>query len=167
MVITRPVVTALVVCLSFCDGLLAKPAKANTAKAKVAASKARTATKSSPRAGVKRKGSAKAQTVRWVKKPAAPVNPGSERIREVQQALIDRGYLRTEATGSWNGDSSEALKRFEAEQKVKVDGKIDSKMLISLGLGPKYDTNLSLPVPGAGGVVTADDSKQQQDQQRN
>jgi peptidoglycan hydrolase-like protein with peptidoglycan-binding domain len=149
MVITRPAVTVLVVCLSFVMGLAAKPV---VSKAKQSAAKARTAT---------RKTSQK-RTVAYRKpvprRTSTPVVPGSERLRHVQTALIERGYLQGEATGQWNAQSVEALKKFEADQKVRVDGKIDSKMLIALGLGPKYDSNLSLPVPGSssGLVVAAD-----------
>ena len=95
------------------------------------------------------------------------MSPGSNRIREVQQALLERGYLKSEVTGSWNAASVEALKRFEADQKVKVDGKIDSKTLIALGLGPKYDNNLNLPVPGASGTVVAADQATNNEPQRN
>ncbi len=154
MVITRPVVTALVVCLVGGCGLLAKVAP--QVKAKQAASKARTTTK---------KGKVPLRRVAVSKKPTAPAAPASDRIREVQQALAERGYLKSSPSGQWNVDSIDALKRFEADQHVKVDGKLDSKVLIALGLGPKYDSNLSLPVPGASGSVVAADQNLN-DQQR-
>jgi peptidoglycan hydrolase-like protein with peptidoglycan-binding domain len=159
MVMTRPAVTVLAVCLCTGLGWAAAP---SSVKAKQAAAKARTATKktSSKRVVAYRKP--------VPKKPSAPAAPGSERLRSVQQALIERGYLNSSASGVWNADSIEALKRFEADQKVKVDGKIDSKMLIALGLGPKYDNNLSLPVPsGNGGLVFAADQSSNNDPQRN
>lgn len=167
MVITRSAVTALVVCLVGACGLLAKPV-AN--QVKHAAPKARTATKvSSARTLAARKTAQSARTP--YRKPAprqtvAPVSPASSRIREVQQALMERGYLRSEVSGSWNAASIEALKRFEADQKVRVDGKIDSKTLIALGLGPKYDNNLNLPVPGASGNVVAADQATNNEPQR-
>lgn len=49
---------------------------------------------------------------------------------------------------------------------MKVDGKLNAKALIELGLGPKYDRNLALPVPASGGAVLADDGRQQFDLQR-
>lgn len=168
MVMTRPAVTALVVCLVGACGLLAKPV---ATQAKQPAPKARTATKvSSARTIAARKSAQTARTP--YRKPAprqsvAPVSPGSSRIREVQQALHERGYLQSEVTGTWNAASIEALKRFEADQKVKVDGKIDSKTLIALGLGPKYDNNLNLPVPGASGTVVAADQATNNEPQRN
>jgi hypothetical protein len=147
MVITRPAVTALVVCLVGSLGLVAKPVSNG---AKQAATKARTAT---------RQKSSKSKVVAYRKpiprKFAAPASPGSDRIRSVQMALIERGYLQGEATGSWNAASIEALKKFETAQKVRVDGKIDSKMLIALGLGPKYDNGLNGP-SGTDTAVAAD-----------
>jgi hypothetical protein len=78
----------------------------------------------------------------------------------VQQALIERGYLQGEATGVWNAQSVEALKKFETEQTWKADGKIDSRGLIALGLGPQYDANITLPIPAgnSGSVIGADQS---------
>jgi hypothetical protein len=80
---------------------------------------------------------------------------------------VERGYLQGDGNGAWNTQCVEALKRFEADQKVRVDGKIDSKMLIALGLGPKYDNNLSLPVPsGSTGIVVAADQATSNEQPR-
>lgn len=153
MVISRPAVTLLVVCL--CTSLGFAAAKPQ-AKAKLAAAKARTATRAT--SARSKSGKVVAYRKPIPRKPVAPAAPASERIRLVQQALIEKGYLSGMATGVWSAESVDALKRFEASQNVKVDGKIDSKMLIALGLGPKYDNNLSLPVPGGagGGVVAAD-----------
>ncbi len=160
MVITRPAVTVLVVCLVGACGLLAKPV---ATKAKQAAAKARTAAKvSSARTGVPKRPLPTRVAYRKPApyKPVAPTAPASNRLREVQVALIERGYLQGDGNGAWNAQCVEAMKRFEADQKVRVDGKIDSKMLIALGLGPKYDNNLNLPVPSSstGTVVAADQS---------
>lgn len=168
MVITRPAVTALVVCLFGSCGLLAKPVANQITHA---TSKARTATKvSSARTLAARKNVQSARTP--YRKPAprqsiAPLSPTSNRIREVQEALTERGYLQSEVSGTWNAASIVALKRFEADQKVRVDGKIDAKILIALGLGPKYDNNLNLPVPGASGNVVAADQATSNESQRN
>lgn len=159
MVITRPAVTVLVVCLSVSMGWAAQPA---STKAKQAATKARTATRKSSQT------KALAYHKPVPRKPSAPVAPASNRLREVQLALIERGYLSGDASGAWNAQCVEALKKFEADQKVRVDGKIDSKVLIALGLGPKYDSNLSLPVPsGASGAVVAADQSNNNEPQRN
>jgi len=167
MVITRPAVTVLVVCLVGVCGLAASPA---TTKAKQAAAKSRTATKvSSARKGVAKRPLAARVAYRKPApyKPVAPSAPASNRLREVQLALIDRGYLQGDGNGAWNAQCVEALKHFETDQKVRVDGRIDSKMLIALGLGPKYDNNLNLPVPsGSTGTVVAADQSNNNEQPR-
>ena len=67
--------------------------------------------------------------------------PTPERYREVQQALIGRGYLEAPATGQWGSDSVEALKKFQRDQSLKDSGKLDALSLIALGLGPKRTAN--------------------------
>jgi peptidoglycan hydrolase-like protein with peptidoglycan-binding domain len=71
------------------------------------------------------------------KRPPRQMNPSPERYRDIQQALIDKGFLDGPANGVWDDKSIAALKRFEESQKLKMDGKIDSLSLIALGLGPK------------------------------
>jgi peptidoglycan hydrolase-like protein with peptidoglycan-binding domain len=72
------------------------------------------------------------------RKPAPPkqMQPTPERYREIQQALIERGFLDGEPTGKWDERTIEAWKRFEESEDLPVDGKIDSKALMALGLAP-------------------------------
>jgi peptidoglycan hydrolase-like protein with peptidoglycan-binding domain len=63
--------------------------------------------------------------------------PTPDRYKEIQAALIDKGYLQGEATGEWGPDSVDALKRFQADENLQVDGKVGALSLIALGLGPK------------------------------
>lgn len=73
-----------------------------------------------------------------VRKAAPPkqMQPTPERYREIQQALIDRGFLEGEPTGKWDEQTIEAWKRFEESENLPVDGKLDAKALIALGLAP-------------------------------
>jgi peptidoglycan hydrolase-like protein with peptidoglycan-binding domain len=81
---------------------------------------------------------------------ASQKRPTQERYRQIQQALIDRGYLGGPADGLWGPKSQSALKDFEQDQNLNPDGKIDSLALIALGLGPKRDSSLVAPaVPAA------------------
>jgi murein L,D-transpeptidase YcbB/YkuD len=73
--------------------------------------------------------------------------PTLERYQEIQQALASKGYLQGEPTGAWGPDSVDALKRFQTDQSLMPDGKINSLSLIALGLGPKRLTAKSDPVP--------------------
>jgi peptidoglycan hydrolase-like protein with peptidoglycan-binding domain len=66
--------------------------------------------------------------------------PSADRYREIQQALAAKGYLQAEqATGAWDQNSMDALKRFQMEQNLEPSGKINSLSLIALGLGPKHE----------------------------
>jgi peptidoglycan hydrolase-like protein with peptidoglycan-binding domain len=69
----------------------------------------------------------------------APQQPSSARYKEIQQALADKGYFRSEPDGTWGPASVDALKHFQHDQKLAEDGKIGSLSLIALGLGPKRE----------------------------
>ncbi len=79
--------------------------------------------------------------------------PTPDRYREIQQALASKGYLHGEPNGEWGADSADALKRFQADQNLMPDGKINSLSLIALGLGPKRLTAKSDATPQAGAPV--------------
>jgi peptidoglycan hydrolase-like protein with peptidoglycan-binding domain len=91
-------------------------------------SKSRSASKH----GKSKKKSASAAST-W-KRQAAPT---PDRYREIQQALIAKGYLKSEATGVWDTRSSEALVQFQADHNLSPTGKLSSASLIGLGLGSK------------------------------
>jgi hypothetical protein len=68
------------------------------------------------------------------------LQPTPERYKEIQQALLAKGYLQPEqATGVWNQNSADALKQFQVAQNIDSSGKINSLSLIALGLGPKHE----------------------------
>jgi hypothetical protein len=71
--------------------------------------------------------------------------PTPERYKEIQGALAAKGYLGPDdASGRWDQTSIDAMKKFQADQKLDSTGKINSLSLIALGLGPKHD---SAPAP--------------------
>lgn len=73
--------------------------------------------------------------------------PEPERIREIQQALTDRGYP-LQVSGAWDGSTVDALKKFQSDQQIENlsgKGKLDSMTLIALGLGPKREPPSDLP----------------------
>jgi hypothetical protein len=112
-----------------------KPAARSTSKtsaSKTSAPKATTTT------------TAKRTTTSKSKRPAvvahrSPQQPSVERYKEIQQALADKGYFKSEPDGTWGSASIDALKRFQHDQKLAEDGKIGSLSLIALGLGPKRE----------------------------
>ena len=73
--------------------------------------------------------------------------PTSERYSEIQKALAEKGYLKSEPSGVWGADSVDALKRFQNDNKLTPDGKIGARSLIHLGLGPKHESSSEFAVP--------------------
>jgi len=79
----------------------------------------------------------------WRNRQTAPT---PDRYKEIQEALVAKGYLSSEdANGAWGASSMDALKKFQAEETLESTGKIDSLSLIALGLGPKHDSAPVLP----------------------
>lgn len=87
--------------------------------------------------------------VRRAAGPSYQMHPDPERYQQIQQALADRGYFKGQVNGQWGDDSVDALKRFQADQKLGTDGKINSLTLNGLGLGPKHDGGVPTPAPVA------------------
>lgn len=117
------------------------PSRKNTAKKSSTTAKKRSASTAKKK---KRSGKSSARSgSTWRSRQLAP-EPG--RYREIQQALIDKGYLEGPASGQWNQDSVDALRRFQREQNLQPSGKINSLSIIALGLGPRYDSASASPV---------------------
>ena len=109
-----------------------------SASAKLASSKKPAVTK-----GRKGKNSRSAHAT----SPSYQLHPDPERYAEIQRALADRGYFKGEPNGEWKDDSIDALKRFQADQKLPDDGKISALTLTGLGLGPRHDGSTAVTVP--------------------
>ncbi len=71
------------------------------------------------------------------------MTPTPDRYREIQQALIDKGFYKGEPTGVWSPDCISALKEFQQAQSLEPSGKLDSLSLIALGLGPKRTSSVA------------------------
>ena len=68
------------------------------------------------------------------------LQPTTDRYKEIQTALASKGFLQPgQATGTWDQNSTDALKQFQSAQNLEASGKINSLSLIALGLGPKHD----------------------------
>jgi hypothetical protein len=118
---------------------------ATPTKKKASKNKKKSTTVSSSSKTGKKKAPAKKSATTWRNRQLAP---STDRYREIQTALAGKGYLKPEdATGSWNSTSSEALKKFQSEQNLDANGKINSLSLIALGLGPKRETPAIPPPP--------------------
>lgn len=134
-----------------CSSLAATPAKPHKRRHPTTGAAAPSAAK--PHAAAVVKGT-KASGRRKGKVARAPARsyqqaPTADRFKEIQQALASKGYLQGEPNGQWGPDSMDALKRFQADQNLMPDGKINSLSLIALGLGPKRLTAKSDATPPA------------------
>jgi peptidoglycan hydrolase-like protein with peptidoglycan-binding domain len=98
---------------------------------------AKTGSVAKPASTVARRRSSKPAKTAVASRKYTPQQPTPERLKEIQQALADRGYFSGSVDGTWGPASIEALKRFQREQSLTDDGKIGSLSLIALGLGPK------------------------------
>ena len=135
------VALGMIVCVW--SGPLAAARKKSTAK-KTAGTKTAAAGKSS-----KKTGGSKATKTTWRNRQTAPT---PERYREIQQALATKGYLNADqVTGHWTDASAGAMRKFQADQKLDPNGKINSLSLIALGLGPRHEPagEVKPPVPPA------------------
>jgi hypothetical protein len=94
---------------------------------------------SSKAAGARNTSRKRGRYARHAPAPSYQQHPDPERYRQIQEALTERGYFKGEVNGQWGDDSVDALKRFQADQKLDNDGKINALTLIGLGLGPKHD----------------------------
>lgn len=83
------------------------------------------------------------------RRPPTQQQPTTDRYKEIQQALADKGYFQGPVDGAWNPGSVEALKRFQKDQNLDPDGKIGSLSLIALGLGPKRGVASAQSTPAA------------------
>lgn len=105
-------------------------------------SKTKPATKSAKGKASGAKRSTHSRTARRVPKRswrAGQMQPTADRYKEIQEALVKKGYLHQEPTGKWDQESIDALRRFQQEQNLNPTGKLDSLSIIALGLGPKYE----------------------------
>ena len=79
--------------------------------------------------------------------------PSSDRYREIQEALAAKGYLKSSPTGTWDAESQEALKHFQADQNIQQTGTLNSISLIALGLGPAKPTGVPQTPSATGGAT--------------
>ncbi len=87
------------------------------------------------------------------------LQPEPQRIREIQQALSQRGYA-VEPTGVWDAATVEALRKFQEDHDINNlsgRGKLDPLTLIALGLGPAHTRP---PLSGGGAAQNSTEGKQ-------
>ena len=85
----------------------------------------------------------------------------SERVTQIQQALIREHYLTGEPTGSWDDSTKGAMQKYQGDQGWQTKLMPDSRALKKLGLGPDYSNalnakNSTFAVPPASSTIPAD-----------
>ena len=73
------------------------------------------------------------------RRPRGQQKIDSERAQAIQEALIREHYLNSDAAGTWNQASEDAMRRYQADHGWQSKTVPDSRALISLGLGPSKD----------------------------
>jgi len=91
---------------------------------------------SSARRPAKHRPPSKAALVAAARRRRSMMRPESERIGEIQQALVKSGYLSAEPSGRWDDQTREAMRRYQADNGFPVTGLPEAKSLMKLGLGP-------------------------------
>jgi hypothetical protein len=67
----------------------------------------------------------------------------SDRVTEIQQALIREHYLTGEASGSWDETTKDAMTKYQADRGWQTKLVPDSRALKNLGLGPDYSNAIN------------------------
>lgn len=60
----------------------------------------------------------------------------SDRVRQIQEALIREHYMKGEPSGKWDASTQQALRHYQSDQGWQSKTVPDSRALIRLGLGP-------------------------------
>jgi len=115
---------------------------------------------SSARRSAKHRPPSKAALVAAARRRRSMMRPESERIGEIQQALVKSGYLSGEPTGRWDDQTREAMRRYQADNGFPVTGLPEAKSLMKLGLGPhplppELDTSNLAKAGANGNAATA------------
>ena len=63
----------------------------------------------------------------------------SERVRQIQLALIREKYLSGEPSGQWDSTTQSAMSRYQNDNGWQSKVTPDSRALIKLGLGPNHE----------------------------
>ena len=95
--------------------------------------------KESPKPAAKRKVSSRSRKRGWrmsYRYRLSRLKLEPQRVQEIQQALVQAGYLTQEATGKWDDSTRNAMRRYQADNGFPATGLPEAKSLMKLGLGP-------------------------------
>ncbi len=120
-------------------GSMALP-QSHDVQEKTPSKKTTTARKTTTTRSTAKKGKSSPQTAKRVPVAARQASPTPERYKEIQQALAEKGYLKSEPNGVWDADPSAALAQFQTDRKLTPTGKLELRHRLDRGLGlqPEY-----------------------------
>ncbi len=83
----------------------------------------------------------------------------TERVIEIQTALIKHGYQGGEPTGKWDQQTAAAMQKLQADHGWQTKITPDSRALILLGLGPQNTESSAKPAaePSPGAAAPANE----------
>jgi hypothetical protein len=67
----------------------------------------------------------------------------SQRVTQIQQALVREHYLNHEPNGEWDSATQAAMQKYQADQGWQTRLMPDSRALVKLGLGPDYSSAIN------------------------
>jgi peptidoglycan hydrolase-like protein with peptidoglycan-binding domain len=77
--------------------------------------------------------------------------PTSDRITEIQTALAREGAYSGSPTGSWDDQTSAAMRKYQSTHGLTANGRLDAPTLHRLGLGSQT-AGVAAPTPPPGAV---------------
>ena len=80
-----------------------------------------------------------------VSRPASGGVP-SERVTEIQNALIKAGYLQAPASGQYDDATTQAVKRYQAANGFPPTGSLSAPLLKKLGVSKRSNDGYAAPV---------------------
>ena len=82
-------------------------------------------------------------TLKRARKVRGQQSIDSDRVTEIQQALIREHYLNGEASGEWDDSTRAAMVKYQADQGWQTKLTPDSRAIKKLGLGPDYSNAIN------------------------
>ena len=83
----------------------------------------------------------------------ARLHISSERVRQIQQALVKAGFLHETPDGIWGKSTRDAMRQYQQENGFSPTGLPEAKPLMLLGLGPHPLPPGLGPLPSAGSAT--------------
>lgn len=81
-------------------------------------------------------------------RPASGISP--ERVTEIQHALIKAGYMEGAATGQYDEITIQAMKQFQAANRLPETGTPSAASLKKLGVPKRSNDGFAIPVNSLG-----------------